>query len=353
MRKKTLSIVAILLLLSMLIAGCTQPTQEPEQTKEPGQTQELEQTQEPASSEKVVLKLGHVLNEESPFHKGAEEFARLAAEKSNGNIEVKLFPSGLLGNDRELTEGMQLGTVDMAVVGTATIAGFVPRLQLFDMPFLFSSAEHAYSVLDGEIGQEVLNDFDSIGIKGLAFWENGFRHLTNSAKSIKTPDDIKGFKIRTQEIPLHLDFWKELGANPTPMAFGELYTALQQGTVDGQENPIQTIYTQKLYEVQKYMSLTYHVYAPAVIMISQNSFEKLPTEYQTILVEAARETADYERNYIKELEDKALSELPDYGVVIEENPDLEAFKSKVAPVYEKYGKELKAEDLLQKIIEMK
>jgi tripartite ATP-independent transporter DctP family solute receptor len=336
MKKKALSLITVLLIFSMTFTGCTQTSGEVESNEE-------------ATSEKVVLKLGHVLNEESPFHKGAEEFARLVAERTDGNIEVKLFPSGLLGNDRELTEGMQLGTIDMAVVGTATIAGFVPRLQMFDMPFLFRDAEHAYKVLDGEIGDEILGDFEKVDIKGLSFWENGFRHLTNSTIEVKSPEDIKGFKIRVQEIPLHLDFWKEIGANPTPMAFSELYTALQQGTVDGQENPIQTIYTQKLYEVQKFLTLTNHVYAPAVIMISKSSFDKLPIEYQTILIESARETANFERDYIKDLEEKALEELPELGVIIEENPDLEAFKSSVAPIYEKYGKELEVEDLLSEI----
>ncbi|WP_221038020.1 TRAP transporter substrate-binding protein [Gelria sp. Kuro-4] len=301
----------------------------------------------------IVLKLGHVLNEASPFHKGAEEFARAVKEKSGGRLEVKIFPNGQLGNDRTLAEAMQMGTLDMEVAGSATLVGFVPRLQLFDLPFLFRDQQHAYKVLDGPIGKEVLKDFDQKGIVGLAFWENGLRHLTNSVRPIKTPNDVKGLKIRVQEIPLHVSFWKILGADPTPMAWTEVYTALQQKTVDGEENPIQTIYTQKIYEVQKYISLTGHVYGAAVIMVSKKTYDKLPADLQKVLVEAAQETADWERNYVKDLEDKALKELPGLGMEIEHNPDREAFKAAVQPVYDEYAEKLNAKDLIEQILNTK
>lgn len=341
-KKRLTLLMIVLLMITTIVSGCA---------KTPATKDEVES---PAvSEEKIVLKLGHVLNEESPFNKGAEEFARLINEKTEGKVEIKIYPNALLGNDRELTEGMQLGTVDMAVCGTATLAGFVPRLQIFDMPFLFRDADHAYKVLDGEIGQLILSDFDEIGIVGLSLWENGFRHVTNSKNPVNTPADLEGFKIRVQEIPLHIDFWKELGTDPTPMAWTEVYTALQQGTVDGQENPIQTIYTQKIYEVQKYISLTGHVYSPAAIMISKASMEELPEAYQKAIKEASIEAADYERNYIEELESKALSELPDLGMIVEENPDKEAFRDVVQPVYEKYGEKLDAKDIIQKILDTK
>ncbi|QNB46340.1 DctP family TRAP transporter solute-binding subunit [Thermanaerosceptrum fracticalcis] len=338
--KKGLTWMMILLLsISLLIVGCggNKPAEAPKNNQ-----------QGP-----IVLKLGHVLNESSPFHKGAVEFAKKVETKSNGKLKIEVYPSAQLGNDRTLAEGLQLGTVDMSVSGTATVTGFVPRLQVFDLPFIFRDAEHAYKVLDGPIGSEVLKDFEAKGIVGLAFWENGFRHVTNSKKIIKKPEDVKGMKIRVQEIPLHVSFWKQLGADPTPMAWTEVYTALQQGTVDGQENPVQTIYTQKIYEVQKYISMTGHVYAPAVIMMSKKTYDKLPADLQKIVVEAARETATYERNYIKELEDKAIKELPGLGMQVEMNPDKEAFKAAVQPVYKEYGEKLKVTDLIQRILDTK
>ncbi|MEW6662506.1 MAG: TRAP transporter substrate-binding protein [Bacillota bacterium] len=334
-------IIAIILLVTVafLTVGCgTKPTEQAKDSQKP---------------EQFILKLGHVLNEASPFHKGAEEFARKVEEKSNGRLKVQIFPSAQLGNDRTLAEAMQLGTVDMSVSGTATVTGFVPRLQIFDLPFLFRNAEHAYKVLDGPIGAEVLKDFEAKGIVGLAFWENGFRHVTNSKKAIKTPSDVAGMKIRVQEIPLHVSFWRLLGADPTPMAWTEVYTALAQKTVDGQENPVQTIYTQKIYEVQKFISLTGHVYAPAVIMISKKTYDKLPADLQKILKDTAREAATYQRNYIKDLETKALKELPGLGMEVEMNPDREAFKAAVQPVYKEYGEKLNAVDMIQKILDTK
>ncbi|MDA8226402.1 MAG: TRAP transporter substrate-binding protein [Desulfitobacterium hafniense] len=334
--RKRSSIIALLVILALIVSGCGSNAKQAAAPKGP-----------------IELKLGHVLNEASPFHKGAVEFAKKVEEKSKGSLKISVFPNAQLGNDRTLAEGLQFGTVDMAVVGTATVAGFVPRVQVFDMPFLFRDAEHAYKVLDGPIGDEVLKDFQAKGIVGLSFWENGFRHLTNSKKVVKNPADVKGLKIRVQEIPLHVSFWKLLGTDPTPMSWTEVYTALQQKTVDGQENPIQTIYTQKIYEVQKYISLTYHVYAPAVILISKKTYDSLPPDLQKIVVDAARETATYERNYIKDLESKALAELPKLGMQVETNPDKEAFKAAVQPVYKEYGDKLGVTNLISKIIETK
>lgn len=342
LRKKLAAFMAVMLVGLLVLSGCGGGN------KTASNSGEKDKQEGP-----IVLKLGHVLNEASPFHKGAEEFARAVKEKSGGRLEIKIFPNAQLGNDRTLAEAMQMGTVDMEVAGTATLVGFVPRLQLFDLPFLFRDQEHAYKVLDGPIGEEVLKDFEQKGIVGLAFWENGLRHVTNSVRPIKTLNDVKGLKIRVQEIPLHVSFWKLLGADPTPMAWTEVYTALQQKTVDGQENPIQTIYTQKIYEVQKYISLTGHVYGAAVIMVSKKTYDKLPAELQKVLVDAARDTANWERNYVKDLEDKALKELPGLGMEIEHNPDREAFKAAVQPVYDEYAEKLNAKDLIEQILNTK
>ena len=267
-------------------------------------------------------------------------------------MKVAVYPSALLGNDRELAEGLQLGTVDAAIVATATVSGFCPEIQLFDLPFLFKNSEHVYEVLDGEIGEQLKDIFhEQSGIVALSFPENGWRQVTNSKHAVTKASDMEGLKIRVMEIPCHLDYWKSLGCDPTPMAWTEVYTALQQGTVDGQENPVQTIYTQKIYEVQKYMSMTNHVYCPAVIMLSDKVWNSLTDEQKQICEEAAAEATEYERQFVADLEAKAIEELPSLGVqlVTADQVDVESFRTAAAAVNEKYAKELGLEDMMKEI----
>lgn len=300
----------------------------------------------------ITIKMGHVLNEDSPFHAASVKFAELVEEKSGGTMKVEVYPSALLGNDRELAEGLQLGTVDAAIVATATVAGFCPEIQVFDLPFLFKNNEHVYEVLDGEIGQQLKDIFyEKSGIVALSFPENGWRQVTNSKHPVTKASDMEGLKIRVMEIPCHLDYWKSLGCDPTPMAWTEVYTALQQGTVDGQENPVQTIYTQKIYEVQKCMSMTNHVYCPAVIMLSANVWNNLNEEQQKICEDAAAEAATYERQVVYDLEATAIEELPSFGVelVMEDEIDMESFRAAATEINEKYAKELGMEDVVEQI----
>lgn len=355
--KRRISVLLIACLLVAVFAGCSgsgSSSSSATSTAAPAESSAAASTDSGAApaGDVITLKIGHVLNTDSPFHAGALHFAELIAEKSGGALAAEVFPSALLGNDRELAEGLQLGTVDMAVTATAPVSGFSPTLQIFDLPYLFHDAEHAYRVLDGELGEQILDEFQQAsGIVGLAFWENGFRHITNSKQPIQSAADAKGLKIRVQEISSHIDYWKNIGCDPTPMAWTEVYTALQQGTVDGQENPVQTIYTQKIYEVQKYMSLTYHCYAPTIIMISDSTYSKLSPEHQAIVKEAAREAAGYQRNYIYELESKAIEEMPGLGVEIlyPEDIDVESFRAAAESVHQQYGEQLGVSELLEKI----
>lgn len=356
--KKVISLLMVVCLVSALLAGCASSAPAaPATPAAPAAPSTPAAPGAQAPAEKAVnLKLGHVLNKESPFHAGSVRFSELVKDKSKGSLSVEVYPSALLGNDRELAEGLQLGTVDMAVTATAPVSGFAPKIQIFDLPFLFRDAAHAYKVLDGAIGQQLLDDFyKSSGIRALAFWENGFRQLTNAKHPIKSAADAKGLKIRVQEIACHIDFWNGLGVNPTPMAWTEVYTALQQGTVDGQENPVQTIYTQKVYEVQKFMSLTNHVYAPTLIMISDPQYKALSANQQKVMKEAALEAATYEREFIATLEKKALTELPGLGVALVQGADLDvaSFQAAAQPVLEKYGQKLGVSDLIKQIQETK
>jgi len=248
---------------------------------------------------------------------------------------------------------MQLGTVDLVVTSTGPMSGFVKQFMLFDFPFLFRDKEHAYKTLDGEIGQYVLGLLSKRGIKGLAWYENGFRHLTNSKRVVETPADAEGIKLRTMENKVHMAIWKALGADPTPMAWGELFTALQQGVVDGQENPVPIIYTQKVYEVQKYLSLTGHVFSPALILMSQRQFDRLPDELQELVQKAAQESAVYQRSVITEMENEQIEKLEAEGMVIT-YPDKEPFLEQTKSVYDEFKSELGDDaDLLQQIIDMK
>jgi len=208
----------------------------------------------------LVIKLGHIADPSHPYAKGAEHFAQLVAEKSGGSIEVKVFPSSQLGGQKELIEGLVYGTVDMALVGTAVLGQFQPQVSVFDLPFLFKDREYAYKSLDS-VGMDIGKELEKNGIKLLGYMENGIRHLTNDIHEVVTPADMKGLKIRVMTNQIYIAMMKSLGASPTPMAFGELYSAMQQGVVDGQENPSAHIWTKRFFEVQKYASLTAHAYA--------------------------------------------------------------------------------------------
>lgn len=342
--KKFLSIVLAISMILALAAGCGKQTAESTENAEPNSSGD--------SGNVFTIKMGHVLNEESPFHAASLKFKELVEKNSGGSIKVEVFPSALLGNDRELAEGLQLGTVDAAIVATATVSGFCPEIQVFDLPYLFKSSEHAYEVLDGEIGQQVMDIFyEKSGIVALALAENGWRQVTNSKHPVTTAADMDGLKIRVMEIPCHLDYWKSLGTDPTPMAWTEVYTALQQGTVDGQENPVQTIYTQKIYEVQKYMSITNHVYCPAIIMLSDKVWNSLTSEQREICKAAALEATAYEREFVSDLEARAIEELPSLGVdlVLEDQVDMESFRAAAGAINEQYAKELGMEDTVKRI----
>ena len=248
----------------------------------------------PAFSADVVLKLGHIAESTNPYGMGADYFAELVKKKSNGAIEVKVFPSSQLGAQKELIEGLIYGTVDMTLTGTAELGTFQPQMALFDMPFLFKDRAHAYKALD-TVGMELGKPLEGKGIKLLGYMENGVRHMTNNVRPIKTPADMKGLKIRVMNNKVYVEMIKALGASPTPMALAELYSAMQQGTVDGQENPSAHIYTKRFYEVQKYASLTGHAYAAEPVLISLATWKKLTPAQKEIIQSAATESIAWQR----------------------------------------------------------
>lgn len=288
-----------------------------------------------ASAFALEIKLAHVVNEKDSFHLAAEKFKALTEKYTNGEVTVTIFPNAKLGDERTLLERMKMGIVDAGIITNGPIINFVPRFGAIDLPFLFRSPEHAYKVLDGSIGQSLFADLEKQGWKGLAWAERGFRNLTNSKKPVNSPEDVKGLKIRVMQNPVYVDSFKALGANAVPMAWTEALTALQQGTVDGQENPLNVIVAFKLNESQKYMAITRHAYAPAPILMSMVTWKKLTPSQQKAVVKAAQEAAVYERAFNNASEKLWVKELEGKGMKVT-TPDLKPFLDAVKPVYDTY-----------------
>lgn len=300
------------------------------------------------ASAATEIKLAHVVNEKDAFHACALKFKEIVEEKTGGEIVVQLFPNATLGDERNLLESLKMGVVEMAIITGGPIINFMPQFGVFDLPFLFASPEHAYKVLDGEIGRKMLADMEKNGWKGLAYGERGFRNLTNSKRPVVTPADVTGLKIRLMQNPVFVDAFKALGANAVPMAWTEALTALQQGTIDGQENPINVIHAFNLNESQKYLTLTRHAYSPNVILFSLRKWKEFTPEQQAIMEEAAQAAAEYNRDLDNTNEAAWLQELKDRGMEVVENPDLAAFREAVQPVYEKYEEKF-GKDLIEAI----
>ncbi|WP_249693696.1 TRAP transporter substrate-binding protein [Stappia sp. WLB 29] len=290
-----------------------------------------------AEIDTVNLRLAHVVNEQDGFHAAATKFKELVAERSDGKITVEIFPNATLGDERTLLEGMQIGTVDMGVITNGPVSNFLEEMAVFELPFLFPSPEAAYKVLDGEIGQELLDRLSEVNLKGLAYAERGFRNLTNSKRPVNSPADLSGLRVRVMENPVYIDSFRELGADAIPMAWTEALTAMQQGTIDGQENPVGVVYSFKLNETQTNMTMTRHTYAPAIFVMGMPKWNELSEETQQIVRQAAQEAAEYERALNARLEGEQLQALKDAGMTVNENADLSAFQAAVQPVYEKYG----------------
>ena len=301
---------------------------------------------QPAISERTI-KLAHVVNEKDSFHISALKFKEVVEAKTNGKIKVEIHPNGELGDERTLIEGMQQGTIDMGVITDGPVSTFLPEIAVFDMPFLFKTPEEAYKILDGPIGQKVLKDLETVQLHGLAFAERGFRSLTNNKRPVKMPEDVKGLKIRVMQNPVYIDTFNALGANTVPMAWGDCLTALKQGTIDGQENPVVVIYSYKLWETQKYLSLTRHTYAPAVILMSLKLWNSLSPDEQAIFTEAGKEAAEAGRKYDNDNEKTQLDEIKANGMQVIEDVDVDAFRKAVEPVYTKYSAQFG--DLLKQI----
>jgi tripartite ATP-independent transporter DctP family solute receptor len=337
----TLLAVVLMSGAAVLMSGCSR-TEEKKETSEVKQEKPVEKS--------YVIKVAHAASESNPGHKALEMFNDSIQRKTDGRIKIEIFPNAQLGSERELIEGIQLGNVDMCFVSSAPVASFQKEFFALDMPFLFSDREMVYRVLDGPVGQGMLANLEKINIKGLGFWENGFRNFSNSKVPVRTPEDLAGIKIRTMENEIHLEAWKALGANPAPLAFGELFTALQQKTFDAQETPINLFYEMKYYEVQKYITKTNHLYSPFVLMMNLDLFNSFsPADRQAIL-DSIEEAKNFERNMSRQKDIDAEKAMEGAITFIELTPEEKAaFKSKMGPVYEKV-KAKAGEEIVNKVI---
>ena len=265
------------------------------------------------AADAVALRFSNVTSQSAID--GGVVFKETAERESGGSLKITLFDKNQLGDDRVVIEGTIFGDIDIAVSSTSPMATIWSDLYIFDSPYLFLTTEEAYAGMDGPVGRSILDNMGGKGLKGLAFWENGFRNFTNNKTAVKLPADVKGMKIRTMENEVHLAAWKALGANPTPMAFTELFTALQQGTVDGEENPLGIIDSNKFYEVQKYLSMTQHVYTPYILVMNSDKYNSLSPAQRAAIDKAAIESTKFQRNRSQELEKETLVKVGKIGVV--------------------------------------
>ena len=303
-----------------------------------------------AEGDSHTIKFGIGLAETSPQYISVEYFGAILEKRTDGRLTVDIFPNSQVGDDKEMMSALQSGSLDMTYPSTSAATTLVPELRVFDLPFMFPTAEDADAVADGPIGQEMLTLFDGTGIKALSWADNGYRQLTNSKQAIETPADVAGLRLRVMENALQIDVWKALGANPTSMAFGEIFSALEQGVVDGQENPWSTNYSSKFYEVQEFGSETRHVYTPFLFMMSQQLFDELSAADQEIVLEAAKAAGDYDRVINREYDDYAKAELAAGGMEITEltPAQLQVFQDATQSVYDNWGPEI-GSDLVKSV----
>lgn len=279
-----------------------------------------------------------------PQGQGAQKFAELVSEKSGGKISVRLFPGGTLGGDLQTVSAIQGGTLDMTVLNSGILSAQVGEFAMLDFPFLFNNTAEAHAVIDGPVGQRLHALLEPRGLIGLGYWDLGFRNLTNSRRAVTRWEDMRGLKVRVIQSPIYLETFNVLGANPVPMPFPEVYTGLEQRTVDGQENPFTVILGSKFNEVQRYLSVTNHIYNPQSLIIGQRTWSRLNTSEQAVIRDAAQEAQVFQRNLSAERQEQAYAELQS-GMQANEvsAEEMDRFRERVRPVIEKFAADIDAE----------
>jgi len=289
-----------------------------------------------------TFKFAFVNQKDHPQGMGAQRFAELVEKKSGGKMKVKLFPAGVLGGDAAIISSLQGGTVDFTMVVPGSLSVAIKEFTLFDLPFLFNDEKEADFVIDGPVGRKLLDKLPAKGLIGLTYFEHGFRNITNSRRTVATLEDLQGLKLRVMQIPVMIDMFAALGANPSPLPLPEVYTALEQKAVDGQENPYSLVEASKYYEIQKYGSDTRHTFNPIVVLFSKKTSDRLSEDERKILSEAAKETQPYQRRVNREENAKAAEFLKSKGMTLTAFPaqERERLREKLKPVTDKYVKQV-------------
>ncbi len=292
-----------------------------------------------AQAKERTLRFAFQNAEEHPQGQGAKKFAELVEQKSGGKIKVRLFPSGQLGGDLQTVSALQGGTMDFTVLNAGLLVGQVKEFGLFDLPFLFESGKEADAVVDGPFETKLAEALPAKNLVSLGYWELGFRNVTNSRRPVTKLEDIQGLKIRVVQSPIYIDLFNTLGANAVPLPFPELYTALEQKTVDGQENPATLIQTSKFYEVQKHLTMTRHTYNPQIVIASKRVWDRLDADEKKLIEDAAQEAKVFQRQLSRDSEAKAIDALKAAGMQIVELPaaELTRIREKVQPVVKKFS----------------
>ena len=285
----------------------------------------------------TVFQLGTTVNEQDSFQVAAVKFAELVSERTNGAYKIEIYPNGVLGGESDMLDSMSMDMLDLGIITSGPFVNFCKEMGVLDMPFLFASNEEAYKILDGEIGQELLDKLENAGLKGLAYAERGFRNITNSVKPVASAADVENLKLRVMENEVYTKTFQALKVNAVPMAWQDALTALQQGTIEGQENPINVIYSYGLWDYnQKYITLDRHSYSTAIITMSLEKWNVLDADTQAIFKQAAQEAAEFERAWVAEQESGQLDAIKSHGVEVIEAPDVDSFRTAVQSVYDAY-----------------
>lgn len=350
--KKIFLLLSVLIMISGILIGCDGGNKSNVSTGESTVTSYEDLPN-------IEIRISGCNSMEHPQTLGLSLFKTLIEEETGGKIQVKIYPNSQLGAERESVEQVKNGTLEMATASAGPLTTFDKTFMLMDIPFLFDTYEEAWAALDGPAGKILFDSLETVGLKGLAYMENGFRHVTNNDKPITKPEDLKGLKIRTMEAPMHMENFTSLGANPTPVPFSELYMSMSQGIVDGQENPLANIWEVNMFEVQKYTSLTGHIYDAMPIVTNLEWFNKLPAEYQALIEKYAVLGANYSRFINASREDEIIQALESKGMKVNELTiqEKEAFKNaSQSNIIDNVKNELtpeKVDEFLQDIILMK
>lgn len=351
--KRFTSFVLIIALLVTMLVGCGQkpaePAAKPADTPAPADKPADPPAEKP--KEVVTFRMAEVHPEGYPTTMADREFARLVEERTDGRIKIEVYSGGQLGDEKSVTEQVQFGAIDFARLSLSPITEFEKSLNVLMLPYIYRDKEHMFQVVDGPIGDKLLVELEKSGLIGLSWFDAGARNFYNSKREIKSPDDMKGLKIRVQETKLMMDLVSSLGSSPVAMAFGDVYSALQTGVIDGAENNWSSYDTTHHYEVAKYFTVDEHTRVPELILTSKMVIDKLSTEDQEIIKKAAREAAEYERIEWEKAEEVSKQKVIDAGCTITYLESNAAFQEKVMKLYEEFGKGY--EDLIQEIINTK